>query len=93
MISFNILNAEFSRILPIFNSASCVSNTSIQSGINTGAQDSVDMYVMNNYFGVGLDADVCLDFHMEREENPDKFNSRYILLIFCNHTTRICTSI
>jgi len=31
---------------------------------------------MNNYFGLGLDADICLDFHMAREENPNKFNSR-----------------
>jgi len=36
------------------------------------------MFVMNNYFGLGLDADICLDFHMAREENPNKFNSRYI---------------
>ena len=34
------------------------------------------MFVMNNYFGLGLDADICLDFHMAREENPNKFNSR-----------------
>lgn len=33
--------------------------------------------VMNNYFGIGIDADLCLDFHNAREENPDKFNSRF----------------
>lgn len=32
--------------------------------------------VMNNYFGIGIDADLCLDFHNAREENPNKFNSR-----------------
>lgn len=31
---------------------------------------------MNNYFGIGLDAALCLEFHKAREENPDKFNSR-----------------
>jgi diacylglycerol kinase (ATP) len=28
--------------------------------------------VMNNYFGIGLDAKVCLDFHNKREEHPEK---------------------
>ncbi|XP_018899606.2 diacylglycerol kinase theta isoform X1 [Bemisia tabaci] len=40
------------------------------------SEDNSQMYVMNNYFGIGLDADLCLDFHNAREENPDKFNSR-----------------
>ncbi|CAF1103121.1 unnamed protein product [Adineta steineri] len=39
-------------------------------------EDKTEMFVMNNYFGLGLDADICLDFHMAREENPNKFNSR-----------------
>lgn len=32
--------------------------------------------VMNNYFGIGLDADLCLAFHNARKENPQKFQSR-----------------
>ncbi|ESO02945.1 hypothetical protein HELRODRAFT_81183 [Helobdella robusta] len=39
-------------------------------------EDPTSIFVMNNYFGIGIDADLCLDFHMAREENPDKFNSR-----------------
>uniref|UniRef100_A0A0L8GK21 Diacylglycerol kinase n=1 Tax=Octopus bimaculoides TaxID=37653 RepID=A0A0L8GK21_OCTBM len=39
-------------------------------------EDNTTMFVMNNYFGIGIDADLCLDFHMAREEKPDKFNSR-----------------
>lgn len=39
-------------------------------------EDQTSIFVMNNYFGIGIDADLCLDFHMAREENPDKFNSR-----------------
>ena len=34
--------------------------------------------VMNNYLGIGLDAAIALDFHLAREENPEKFSSRYI---------------
>lgn len=40
------------------------------------SEDNTQIYVMNNYFGIGIDADLCLDFHNAREENPNKFNSR-----------------
>ncbi|RWS13942.1 diacylglycerol kinase theta-like protein [Dinothrombium tinctorium] len=48
------------------------------------SEDNTAIYVMNNYFGIGIDADLCLGFHNAREENPDKFNSRYskIELVF-----------
>ena len=32
--------------------------------------------VMNNYFGVGIDAKISLDFHNKREEHPEKCRSR-----------------
>ena len=32
--------------------------------------------VMNNYLGIGLDAAIALDFHLAREERPEKFSSR-----------------
>lgn len=31
---------------------------------------------MNNYFGVGIDAKISLDFHNKREEHPEKCRSR-----------------
>lgn len=43
---------------------------------------------MNNYFGIGIDADLCLDFHNAREENPDKFNSRLHNKVVPSHVTR-----
>ncbi|GAV03562.1 hypothetical protein RvY_13963-2 [Ramazzottius varieornatus] len=43
---------------------------------NSAAEDNSSMFVMNNYFGIGLDADLALDFHNAREENPEKFSSR-----------------
>ncbi|CAL7933909.1 unnamed protein product [Xylocopa violacea] len=52
-----------------------------QLSTNTGgagatSEDNSQILVMNNYFGIGLDADLCLDFHNAREENPNKFKSR-----------------
>merc|ERR1739838_648724 len=42
----------------------------------SGDQDSLKMATMNNYFGIGIDAELSLAFHLAREENPEKCTSR-----------------
>lgn len=32
--------------------------------------------VMNNYFGIGLDAKISLDFNQRRDDHPEKCRSR-----------------
>lgn len=45
-------------------------------GSTSGREDDPSIFTMNNYFGIGIDAELCLDFHLQREEAPDKFHSR-----------------
>lgn len=63
---------------PSSSGLACNSNT-------ISNEDNTQIFVMNNYFGIGIDADLCLDFHNAREENPNKFNSRYFICVhgFC----------
>ncbi|XP_074041087.1 diacylglycerol kinase theta isoform X7 [Leptinotarsa decemlineata] len=53
-------------------------NKQVNSTVVAGStsEDNSQIFVMNNYFGIGIDADLCLDFHNAREENPSKFISR-----------------
>ncbi|XP_031442985.1 diacylglycerol kinase theta isoform X2 [Clupea harengus] len=48
-----------------------------EDGKENGFLEPPKIVHMNNYFGLGIDAELSLDFHQAREEEPGKFNSRF----------------
>ena len=55
-----------------------VSNLSPSYTSKTIVSSFCQLLTMNNYLGVGCDAGVALNFHRQRESQPELFNSRLI---------------
>ncbi|KAM4628266.1 diacylglycerol kinase delta [Polymixia lowei] len=62
------------------SSSSVISRLLVNADPFSPDPDNMDCYtekcVMNNYFGIGLDAKISLDFNNKRDEHPEKCRSR-----------------
>ncbi|XP_051535240.1 diacylglycerol kinase delta-like isoform X2 [Myxocyprinus asiaticus] len=61
-------------------SGSVISRLLVNADLFNCDPENLDLYtekcVMNNYFGIGLDAKISLDFNNKRDEHPEKCRSR-----------------
>ncbi|XP_069681666.1 diacylglycerol kinase eta isoform X7 [Periplaneta americana] len=65
-----------SKVLLANADALCAAASPLMDPDETLLEGYFERVVMNNYFGIGIDAKISLDFHQKREEHPEKCRSR-----------------
>ncbi|XP_046839229.1 diacylglycerol kinase theta-like [Xenia sp. Carnegie-2017] len=70
-----LLSLDDASIVPL-DRWTIILESSHMSNDTPTIEDLPNSFVMNNYFGIGIDAALSLDFHLAREEAPEKFTSR-----------------
>lgn len=80
MLNTKILYPGLRGISASLSSSSVISRLLVNADPFSCDPDNMDCYtekcVMNNYFGIGLDAKISLDFNNKRDEHPEKCRSR-----------------
>uniref|UniRef100_A0A8P4FZ48 Diacylglycerol kinase n=1 Tax=Dicentrarchus labrax TaxID=13489 RepID=A0A8P4FZ48_DICLA len=80
MLNTKILYPGLRGISGSLSSSSVISRLLVNADPFSCDPDNMDCYtekcVMNNYFGIGLDAKISLDFNNKRDEHPEKCRSR-----------------
>lgn len=61
---------------PLNQDTLCAAVSPLMDPDETLLEGFYEKVVMNNYFGIGIDAKISLDFHNKREEHPEKCRSR-----------------